>query len=523
MVGNKLTNLIELILMMLIILMFAASSVAWMVVPELIWQNIILNILFLITIGSLIYLKRAKIIPYIKGARFRNMMSALISAFLLFSILGVVNFLIFKGRVQIDVTNRGINSLSEETIKILKAIKDPVTARVFLRRKDQLTIIPLLDLYKLYKKDLDIKLIDPDLAPQLIKSYSISQYGSIVFTRETELKRVQKIVTVTSHSEFALTRGLLKFTRNSPVKIVFIYGHGEDDISVKSGKGLSTIRDKLINLGYQVKSLNLGSKPEIPPDTNVLVIWGPKVAFLPQEMAAVDHYLKMGGDLLLAINPDFNRFYLKEFVENLKNYGIKYSNDLVIDKVSHISGSKATIPLVSKYQKNHEITKNFKLQTFFPLSNSVVPYRVSKDILITRLITTSDYPNSWAEKDTEQIVSLRLKFDDGVDRPGPVPLALATEKTGISGTTKIVAFGTSSFVHNIYEKFSGNLNLFLNSVAWLTNEDFSINNNRMNVPDKGKLFLNMHQLNIILYFCLIVAPLILLFIAFIFYRRKNRK
>ena len=88
-------------------------------------------------------------------------------------------------------------------------------------------------------------------------------------------------------------------------------------------------------------------------------------------------------------------------------------------------------------------------------------------------------PNSWSERQLDQ---KQVKFDKGVDGPGPVSLALVetlkakAEETSAeaagAGTpeARLAVVGDSDFVANRYLGLSGNANFFLNMVNWLTEE-----------------------------------------------------
>jgi ABC-type uncharacterized transport system involved in gliding motility auxiliary subunit len=168
----------------------------------------------------------------------------------------------------------------------------------------------------------------------------------------------------------------------------------------------------------------------------------------------------------------------------LLKWGVQLKDDIIIDPMSKLYGGDFQEPIVSQYTP-HDITRDFALATIFPLVRSVHAMR-KEGIVTTQLLQTGQ--NSWGETDFD---SPQVKFDQGIDQQGPIPVAviatkeIATDeiasgesddpesiesKPKVVKKGKLMVVGDSDFAANGKFNFSGNSDFFLNSVSWLAEE-----------------------------------------------------
>ena len=134
--------------------------------------------------------------------------------------------------------------------------------------------------------------------------------------------------------------------------------------------------------------------------------------------------------------------------------------------------------VVTRYG-DHPITRNLgKVATTFYMPRSVeplAPKHVAQSVQADKprvAVLASNTRDGWAELDLNQNPP---KFDAGVDRPGPVPVAVAVEKGPVRGIeveikpTRMVVVGDSYFVSNgaLRGGSGGNLDLFMRALNWL--------------------------------------------------------
>ena len=150
------------------------------------------------------------------------------------------------------------------------------------------------------------------------------------------------------------------------------------------------------------------------------------------------------------------------------------------------------MPLVSQYLMTHPVTKNMKQATFFPLVRTVQPStEVIPGLDVTPLAMTGE--GSWAETDLSALENGNATFDMKTDIAGPLPVAVAVEKVGDSGSApgdskkespkrgtssegrvpqgRMIFVGDGDFLTNGYLDLSGNKELGLNMVRWLARDD----------------------------------------------------
>ncbi len=411
---------------------------------------------------------------------------------LMLAILVVLNFFLARRHYRVDFTASKIHSLSEQSVNVVKNLKQEVAIKAFFRDSNvsRQTMENLLKNYAYHSAGVKYEFIDPDKNPGLVKKYDITQDGTTVFECGDKENRI------TTTSEEDVTNALIKVTRASKKVIYFLEGHGENSIDETGDVGYSTAKTELEKIGYEVKKLSLALSENFPKDCALLIVPGPRKGLLPNELETLKNFLKTGGRVLFMIDPETSSG-LETF---LAGYGIKLENDLVVDTVSRLLGGDYFMPVVTEYE-SHDITKNFRYATFFPLARSVeISDSRPEGLTLNSLARTS--PNSWAEK---QLDKAEVAFDQGKDRQGPITLAVAgsqkmeakeeEKETGaeenkekpkpnpekaenskkdeagpVSREARLAVFGDSDFIVNKYYNLSGNGNFFLNTVNWLTEE-----------------------------------------------------
>lgn len=490
----------------------------WISIPDELTLNIATTVVALVFTSVLILTNRRRFYDFYMSKFFKKFTSAFLSIFLVAIILGFVNFLAFKNAFMWDVTKNQVHSLTEETYGVLNSIESKVEVRVFSLKKDYESIRALLELFRLRKNNIEITFIDAELKPQLLKEVGISKVPAL------EIKVGDKARVIDELSELAITNALTIASRKNNPSVYFITGHGEIDLSSSENEGGAQLKALLEAKTISVKTLNLRESSEIPADAQVLVLWGPKEAFFDKEIDLIKDFIDKGGRVLFGIDPDFNGEGPVKLKKLLADYGLKVNNDLIIDRIKHANGSQGTVPVIHKYDPKHPITKEFKGTVFLPLASSV------SDIATTNgmapkwhlLGQSNKYPASWGEMNREELISLEVSFNEGVDNKGPLGYFAAFEnEISESKSSRIIAFGNSTFVINTYKKFPKNFILFLNSLNWLIGEERLITFNIAGIEEKP-IFMSENQIGVIFYFTVIFCPLLLLVIAFALYKRRQK-
>jgi hypothetical protein len=173
-------------------------------------------------------------------------------------------------------------------------------------------------------------------------------------------------------------------------------------------------------------------------------------------------------------------------------------------------------PLVTRYEDS-PITRNFGVAIFFPGARSVeLPKELPKGGRGYVLFNSSG--SSWAETDTTGAAPRR---DEGADRLGPIPLAVAVRHPPDDGA-RLVVFGDGDFVTNRHWQLPGSGDLFLNAIAWLAERSEEIAVRAPDVPER-RVELTTRQARSILVLGVLGLPLAIVAAgAWIAWRRHGR-
>ena len=433
---------------------------------------------------------------------------------ILLVILGLINFVVTRHSYRVDLTAGKQFSLAPQTQKVLKNLKKDVKVTAFFKSGDKREMEDLLKAYRFYSKKFSYEFIDPDRKPAIAKRYGIRSYRtSVVECSDKEEK-------ITSTQEQDLTNALIKVTREGQKVIYFLEGHGENNIDDTGRTGYSSAKKAIEAENYKVKKLILAEKKSIPKDCSILIISGAKKKLFPAELDTIQTYLERGGKALFLLDPEPSF----GFTDFLDKWGLKIENDVVLDVsgVGRLFGMGPAVPLVSSYEP-HEITRKFRMMTFYPYARSVTPEKnPGNGLTVKALFKTNS--GSWGETNLK---NGKARFDKGVDLPGPVTLGVVITKkvsNDASGKkkTRLVVIGDSDFANNSYFGVQGNGDLFMNIVSWLAEEEDLISV-RAKRPEDRRVFMTARQAKWVMYLTVILMPLAAVGVGVGVYMRRKRR
>jgi ABC-type uncharacterized transport system involved in gliding motility auxiliary subunit len=399
--------------------------------------------------------------------------------------LGIVvaaNAISVRHNTRWDLTENKRNSVSPQTIQVLRTLKSPVSAIAFYRSDTpgKKTAEDLLAQYKTYSGGkFEWRLEDTDKAPALARQYGVESYGTVVLEGGPAGQlRTEKVLDA---DEEKLTNGIVKVTRAGKRVVYIVKGHGEREIGSADRGGFSQAKEQMEKANYEVKELFLARDPKIPDDAAIVMIPGPKTDLFPQELAAIDAYVARAGKVFFMAVP----FQATPTTKYLSKYGITVDDDVVIElnPIGQVFGVGPLVPVVGQYDP-HPITKDMGgVMTLFPLTRSVEPAKaLPKGVQASPLAQTSR--QSWGETDKNVFQTGKATPDPG-EKTGPLPVAVvatvdaeppAKAEGGEAPTKKaakarIVVVGTADFASNQFLGAQGNRDFFLNVVSWLAEEE----------------------------------------------------
>ena len=454
-----------------------------------------------------------------RGARYGTM--SLVSILVFVGILVAINYLSARQNKRWDLTANQVYSLSDQTIKILRDLKEPVHVTVFERNDRQQVHKDRLDEFSYFSTKLTTEYIDPDKEPTRAGAAKIDSLPTILFEYKGRTERV------TSSDEQALTNALIKVLTGAARKVYFTQGHGEKDSASSDRGGYSAALEQLKQDNFTTDSLVLVTQKAVPDDATIVVIAGPTTDFFPPEIEALNAYVAKGGKVLVMLDPLLKGPAQPLLTQFLADWGIRAGNDVVLDAsgMGQMLGTDAATPVAASYP-NHAITQGFRVITAYPMSRSMTPIEGGSNSHTAQpLVNTS--AQSWSEADLANLSSGKAQVEfnaDKGDKQGPITLAAAASapatvtppKPAGNATpdnpdgpstpeTRIVAVGDSDFASNMAIGISGNRDFFMNTMNWLSQQENLIAV-RPRQPEDRRLTLTADQQQRIMILSLFIIP-----------------
>ena len=451
-----------------------------------------------------------------RQARFGTLAAASVAVVL--GILVAINYIGNKYNKRWDLTSSQQFSLSDQTKKILKDLKEPINVRVFTRSDEFQRFRDRLDQYTYQTKFLNVEYIDPEKRPGVAQQYGVTQLGTIVFDYKGRNEKV------TSDSEQDVTNGLIKVIQGRQPKVYFTVGHGEHDTAGADAGGYNAISSALTSSNFVVDKIALAQVKDVPADAEVVIVAGPKTDFLAPEIEMLKAYLGRGGKLFLMLDPVLKADAPQPtaLIALLKDWGIEAGNDIILDVsgMGRLFGTDESVPVAVSYPP-HPISDNgnFRIMTAYPLARSMSPVEGGVNgHNAQRVVETSQ--NSWAETDIKGLTGKEPPKFDAADKRGPVSLAAAVTGPAVDAPkdaapkdgeepkkteARLVAFGDSDFASNGVIGLQGNRELFLNAVNWLAQQENLIAI-RPRDPQDQRISLTADQQRRILYLTVFIVP-----------------
>jgi len=466
---------------------------------------------------------RQRILGFSQTRQARYGANAIILTLSFIGVVVLLNYVAYRHPLRLDLTANKSFSISEQTRKIISGLKDEIQITAFYSATNPMRqeATDLLETYKAEGKGkLKVEVVDPIREPARAQQMQITSDGTTIFARGDRKK------TVANSQEQDFTNALLSLTQATQPKVYFLQGHGElDPDSFDQRMGLSSLKQMMTQENYEVAKLQLLESKQVPTDARAVVIVGPEKPLLPEERTALKDYLdKRKGRILVML-----RAQTQTGLESLlSGYGLTVGNDLVVDPIRHFWNDVAA-PAVTEY-RFHPITEKLKSATFFPSVRSV-RFTQSPPEGVSGVELAQSSPQSWAETNLKELTKVR---QDAQDSPGPVPLAVAVTiihkeaadaaKAAESAEKKapesrLVVVGNHLFASNAFIRL-GNGDFFLNSLAWLAEEENLISI-RAKTPEQKQIELTNQQTSLIYNLTVYLVPLLMLLLgAWVWWKRR---
>jgi len=393
---------------------------------------------------------------------------AIVYILVVVAIVVVANVLADRYNKSYDGTANKRYSLSDQTAKIAKGLKQDATITYFNQSTRFQQGKDLLDQYTNLSPKVHVKYVDPDKEPQIAREASIKSYPTAIVQLGAKKEEAK------SMTEEGLTGAFIRDLKNNTRTVCFVSGSGEHQIDDTDRTGYSHLKDLLGKDEYTARSINLLQKAEVPNDCTVLVVGGPSSDYQPSEVDAIKKYVEDGGRALFMLDPPL-KLGRSEIADNdaltnlLQTWGVSLQKDLILDMnpIGQLVGLGPQVALVSSYDAHPIVSQMKGTATGFPLSRSLEIKNGDKTTF-ERLFGSSD--TSLA---TTNLSSPAVNPNDPKNKKGPMTIAAAgTYRTGKENSQgRFVVLGSSSWAANSFINFNGNRDLALNTMNWLSSDE----------------------------------------------------
>lgn len=462
------------------------------------------------------------------GRKFRNgVYTSLISAVVIVIIL-VANMLFSKMNLQIDLSNQGMYTLTDETTGMIDKMGDDITIYYLVQSGNE------VDQFKNIVKEYDassdkITVInkDPILNPGFAAKYvddTVQENSFIVYDKTNKRAKyidyedmlIQETNQTTYQPEITgidvegeLTSAIQYVTSKDLPKMYIVEGHGETE----TGETFTSTMDKM---NVDVDQLATLSSDSIPEDCDILFINSPTSDFSDTETTMIKDFLTAGGKAILTL--DYLSKELKNFNSILEYYGIEMVEGVTLEGNANMHISNYPNYLTPNV-KTHVITdlayNNAVPVVMLNASGLLISDTKRSTLSLEPILTTSD--ESYAKVDLESANTAK----EDADIAGPFNVGLLATDTYNDVTSNVVVY-SSAYAFTEDTATYGNSDLLTGTVGYLVG-----NNDLLSIPTKSlasaHIYPSEQQAMMLAGMTVVVIPVIILIIGGVVCFRRRRK
>lgn len=405
---------------------------------------------------------------WLKARQTKYAAYALTYILIVIAVVVVANVLADRYNKSYDATANKRYSLSDQTAKIVKGLKQPATITYFNQSTRFRDGKDLLDQYANLSPKVQVKYVDPDKDPQLAREAGIRNFGTAIVQIGAKKEEAKGM------NEEGITGAFIRDLKSTTRMVCFASGSGEHQLDDSNREGLSQFKELLAKDNYETKSVDLLTKAEVPSDCTTLVVAGPTKNYEQPEVDAIKKYVENGGRGLFMLDPPL-KLGREDIADNdaltnlLGSWGVTLDKDLILDlnPLGQIAGLGPQVALVTHYESQPIVDQLRGTATGFPLARSL-------DIKNTDKTTVQKlFDSSSTSLATSNLSSPSVNIKDPKNKKGPLPLAAAgTYNTGKENSQgRFVVVGSSTWAANRFIGFNGNDDLASNTVNWLSSDE----------------------------------------------------
>ncbi|MFN8546839.1 MAG: GldG family protein [Candidatus Eisenbacteria bacterium] len=412
---------------------------------------------------------------------------------------------------RLDLTKRGVNSLSETSRHVLKELDRDVELISAYRENalayDQAS--EALRVYQAASRHIRVKRVDPDREPDEARALGLTRPNVLVVRAGEVSEEIEEL------EESDITQAILRVEDPNRPVIAVLDGHGE----LREGRSpFTALRGAMSRSGLVYKTLRLGEYVEVPPEARAVLIAGPETKLLPGEVDALRRFLSRGGRVAVLVEPE-----VSSGLESLcREEGIEIDGRRVIDE-SPLSRSLGLGPEVVAINRwgEHPITNG--LGVGLVLAGTTRVGLVDKPVWgtsgtdLARTGSGAHLAPSPENPTASPSAALPLAAALEWEATGSAP---AAGKPAEKSYARLVVVGDSDFARDSHIDLYGNKEFATRILGWLTEREYLL---RFPSVDKSgtPLRVGLAGLRAIFYGAEILIPLLAFGLAFRAWARRR--
>jgi ABC-2 type transport system permease protein len=467
-----------------------------------------------------------------KSKKFKYGGYAAVLTAIVIAVVIVLNLVVDQLNLKLDLSQKKMFSLSEQTVGILKELKTDVKIiGLYETGKENLMVKEILSRYNARTNKIKVEYVDPVLHPQYARQYtkpgeSVSQ-GSIIVTSGNKHRIIsghdlynysfnQQTFQQTRQSlaaEQRLTGAIMYVTSDKNPVVFSLKGHNEESLPYEI---IKMMEDE----NYTFEELNLVSGEWKYESGDILSIVSPKRDISPEELKKINDFLAAEGRLVLLM--DYVEGDMPNLAKLLETYGVNVQKALVLEGEARnmVQNKWFLLPDMKDHSIVNPLT-SARLPVIIPYAQPISEIKVRKSsIKIEPLLSTSNKAYGRVDTSNQTLEKIREDMD------GPFNVAVAiTDKLDESNpnkTAKMIVITSSGMLNSAFTQASngGNIDFFMNSMNWLVDkeENVSIRPKSLAVD---RININMAQALIISGLVVIVIPLLVAISGIIVWLRRR--
>lgn len=467
-------------------------------------------------------------------------------------IIGLINWLATRHYKRWDFVESTSEALSQQTVNILKNLdKDIKVVYLYTEQYSEevqemrANYKKLLERYKSISPHFSYEMLDYAKNPKRVEDFLKELKDVKVYEGEWVVQSGDKVEKISETTESALTQAIIKLTTGQARTVCFTEGHGEHDPNDSDVGGYSVAAGDLRSENFSVKKINI-LKDGVPDSCTVVVVAGLAIPFREEERTRLQKWVEDGGKAMLLLEP----VGVTGLEPLMSVFGITAEDTLLRTTDEAAMGVDPLEIYSIDYSSTHPITQALNQQrVIVGDSMSKIPTRMYKarslktvsnppeNIELIDLITTIDmvkaYPSGGHDGEGGKPLTDTMSFVVAVtakktlsstksETLGAMEEGEQKEGSG-SGeqTARLAVFGDSDWAADGFMDLPSNRNIFLNTVAWLAEEEQTIGirpREKKVIPITFAGKRNWLVMTVIL----LVIPVVLIVNAVLVWREKKR-